>query len=169
MIDPESDPSDPSAFRWSHEGIRPPEAEEKRVPAAANENPAPAPTGPEQRRFPRIDLKLPVLYKIMADEPVLASTALNPCFPTRSGNVSVQGACLVLAERLPGGTILALSIHLAENHDKLSAVARVVWAEGADVPHHFLTGIEFIVVYRKHASKTEYMDPSVLQKLFHIP
>lgn len=74
----------------------------------------PEPPGSENRRFPRIDLKLPILYKILTEEPTVASVAAVPHLPTKTDNISPSGACLVLAERLPRGTVLALSIHLTD-------------------------------------------------------
>jgi hypothetical protein len=161
---PESESDDPKAFHWSPQGIRPPksDAPDDGKPAG---HAAPPPSGAEQRLYPRIDLKLPVLYKIMAEEPVVASTALQPFLPSKSDNISVKGVGLVLAEKLAKGTILALSIHMTEEKLKISAIGRVVWSQATDIPHHFLTGLEFIVVYKKTRSSTEYVDSSVLEKL----
>lgn len=166
--DPTPESEEPNGFVWSHQGIRPPVPNPK--PSAASlptSHAAPPPAGMEHRLYPRIDLKLPILYKILTEEPVVASTALHPYLPSRSDNISVKGVGLVLAERLSKGTILALSIHLAENKQKISAIARVVWSQPTETPHHFLTGLEFIVVYRKTQSATEYMNVSVLEALLH--
>jgi hypothetical protein len=166
---PEPDANDPKAFHWSPQGIRAPKPGESAPGAAPAGHAAPPPSGAEQRLYPRIDLKLPVLYKIMAEEPVVASTALQPYLPSKSDNISVKGVGLVLAEKLTKGTILALSIHMTEEKQKISAIARVVWSQPTDISHHFLTGLEFIVVYKKTRSATEYVDSSVMQKLLHPP
>jgi c-di-GMP-binding flagellar brake protein YcgR len=156
---------DNNEFHWTPEGIRRVE-EPAPVPSPASA-PArdydPAPDA-ESRRYPRIDLKVPILYRILTEEPNLASAGLHPDLPTRTDNISVTGAGLVLAEKLVPGTLLALSIHL-ESKKKISAVAKVVWSQPTETPHHHLTGLEFVVVYRKASSHTEYMSPIALKNL----
>lgn len=158
----------PEEFLWSHEGIHPRvgEAPPQPPPAAEAEG---AIDEMDQRRYPRIDLKLPVLYRVMGEEPATASQTLSPETPAKADNISFTGACLVLAERLPAGTNVALSIHLPEERQKISAVAKVVWSQDTDVMHHFLTGLHFIVLYKKTSTGTEYVTASLLQKFLHRP
>jgi c-di-GMP-binding flagellar brake protein YcgR len=123
----------------------------------------------EQRLYPRIDLELPILYKVMGEEPSVLSAGLHPDLPATSGNISVKGVCMVLAERIAKGTVLGLSIHVAGERQKISALARVVWSRPTETPHHFLTGLSFISVYRKTSTDMEVMDVSALEKLFTPP
>jgi hypothetical protein len=166
---PDQNPEDHEFF-WGAEGIRridqaePAAAFPAPVPAAAPEEPSAPLSAADHRRYPRIDLKLPILYRILAEEPTVASTAVQPFVSSESDNISPSGACLMLAECLPKGAVLALSIHL-EDRKKISAVGRVVWSQPTDVPHHFLTGLEFIVVYKKVHAHTEYMNADALQDL----
>jgi c-di-GMP-binding flagellar brake protein YcgR len=165
MPAPSSKRPDNNEFHWTPDGIRQVE-EPSRSPASGTPAPRaydPAPNA-ESRRYPRIDLKVPILYRILTEEPNLASTGLHPDLPTRTDNISVTGAGLVLAEKLASGTLLALSIHL-ESKKKISAVAKVVWSQPTETPHHHLTGLEFVVVYRKASSHTEYMSPAALKNL----
>ncbi|MBL8024095.1 MAG: PilZ domain-containing protein [Elusimicrobia bacterium] len=157
---------EPHEFHWTMEGIR----REAEIPApprsphlhvAAEDD---AVGDSENRRYPRIDLTLPILYKILPDAPLVASQAALPTVPTKVDNISPTGACLVLAEKLPKGTNLALSFHV-EKKGPISAVGRVVWAKPTETAHHFLTGLEFVVVYRKTHTKTEYLNTSVLKDL----
>jgi hypothetical protein len=156
---------DNNEFHWTPEGIRrveEPAAPPAMVPTSANAfDPAP---DAESRRYPRIDLKVPILYRILTEEPNLASAGLHPDLPTRTDNISVTGAGLLLAENIAPGTLLALSIHL-ENKKKISAVAKVVWSQPTETPHHHLTGLEFVVVYRKASAHTEYISPTALKSL----
>lgn len=153
-------------FHWSMEGIR------REVEPAVRLKPAPAkasgeedvPVGSENRRFPRIDLTLPILYKILPEEPLVASQATLPNVPSKVDNISPTGAGLVLAEKLPRGTHLALSLHVA-GKGAISAVGRVVWSKPTETAHHYLTGLEFVVVYRKTRTKTEYLNTDVLNDL----
>ena len=153
-------------FHWSVEGIR------RQAEPAARPVPAPSksmpeddlPPGAENRRYPRIDLAVPILYKILPEEPVVASQATHPDLHTKVDNISPTGACLVLAEKLPRGTNMALSLHVA-GKGAISAVGRVVWSKPTETAHHYLTGLEFVVVYRKTRAKTEYLDTDILKDL----
>lgn len=153
-------------FHWSMEGIR----REVEPPVRVKPSPAKStveedlPPGAENRRYPRIDLTLPILYKILPEEPLVASRATVPDLPTKMDNISPTGAGLVLAEKLPRGTILALSLHVA-GKGPISAVGRVVWSKPTETAHHYLTGLEFVVVYRKTRAKTEYLNTDILKDL----
>ncbi len=158
--------SETHEFHWSMEGIRrevEPAMRLKPVsPKASVEEDAPS--GSENRRYPRIDLTLPILYKILPEEPLVASQATLPDLPTKVDNISPTGAGLVLAEKLPRGTNLALSLHVA-GKGTISAVGRVVWSKPTETAHHYLTGLEFVVVYRKTRTKTEYLNTDILKDL----
>ena len=161
---------DDNEFLWGAEGIRRQEpSEPSSAPPAPVNAPegSPPPSAADHRRYPRIDLKLPILYKILNEEPTVASTAVRPFVQTESDNISPSGACLMLAETLPRGTVLALSIHL-EDRQKVSAVGKVVWSQPTDTPHHFLTGLEFVVVYKKARTRTEYLSNDSLQDLLGL-
>jgi hypothetical protein len=121
-------------------------------------------SGSDNRRYPRIDLTLPILYKILSDEPMVASHTTVPEKSTKVDNISPTGACLVLAEKLAKGTHLALSLHVAQK-GAISAVGRVVWSKPTETAHHYLTGLEFVVVYRKTRAKTEYLSHDILKDL----
>jgi hypothetical protein len=158
----------PSSFVWSPHGIEPlaPEVLPEPIPApsaSAEEDPG------DQRHFPRLDLKLPVLYRVVDGRSVGAAPSPAPGAPSsRSGhsdNISPTGACLLLAESLPQGTQVALTIHLEVTGEKISALGRVVWVKTTDNPAHFLTGLRFISVYKKTFTNVEYLDPEYLAGL----
>lgn len=153
-------------FHWSMEGIRQELEPSVRLKIASSKSSDDdeASSGSENRRYPRIDLALPILYKILPEEPLVASHSTLPEHPTKVGNISPTGACLVLAEKLPKGTHLALSLHMAQK-GAISAVGRVVWSKPTETAHHYLTGLEFVVVYRKTRTKTEYLNTDVLKDL----
>jgi hypothetical protein len=123
------------------------------------------------RKTPKIGViigsisRFPSFIKFCRKNPLVASHAAVPSKPgAAGGNISPTGACLVLAEKLARGTVLALSLHGLEG-GSVSAVGKVVWSKPTETAHHYLTGLEFVVVYRKTRSKTEYLNTDILKSL----
>ncbi len=157
---------EPHEFHWTMDGIRR-EAEPKPTVRPIPKDPVEEDLSKdaENRRYHRIDLTVPILYKILPEEPLVASHAAVPSKSgAAGGNISPTGACLVLAEKLARGTVLALSLHGLEG-GSVSAVGKVVWSKPTETAHHYLTGLEFVVVYRKTRSKTEYLNTDILKSL----
>lgn len=157
---------EPHEFHWTMDGIRR-EAEPKPLVRPVPRDPVDeeGARDADHRRYHRIDLTVPILYKILPEEPLVASQTTVPAKAgAAGGNISPTGACLVLAEKLPRGTVLALSLHGIEG-GSLSAVGKVVWSKPTETAHHYLTGLEFVVVYRKTRSKTEYLNTDILKNL----
>jgi hypothetical protein len=135
-----------TVFVWSGSDIR---RTSERRPAPR----AKAPCGGEvsassidHRRYPRLDLKLPILYRVMGHGPSRLPAAVRPALLAQSRDVSPLGLCLSLEELLQPGEVLSLSIHMVEEREKFDALARVVWSRPAAEPGHFLTGLQFVVV-----------------------
>lgn len=164
MVDDALSGSTEHHFHWSPGGIRPPSATPRTRPP--QDDVAPPPSHDEQRNYPRIDLRVPIVYRILDGEPMLASTAVAGTDKSgHSDNISAKGACLMLAEKLAKGTVLALTIHLPEPRQKISAVARVVWSTNTDVAHHHLIGLEFITLYRNAAGLMEPLQNDFLDQI----
>ena len=124
------------------------------VPAPAAANQPPAATGSiEHRRYPRLDLKLPILYKVLGQDSSLIPSNVRPYLMSESTNVSALGLCLNLPEEFAPGTVLALSIHMVDEREKFSAVGRVLWTQASTPDGHFLTGVQFVVVEGESVKK----------------
>jgi c-di-GMP-binding flagellar brake protein YcgR len=89
-----------------------------------------------RRRYPRIDLNLPVEYTMTID--------VAPSLSTRSGTIGGGGLMLYLPMTVAIGTMMRLKIHLPDQAT-ISCTARVVWLElltGLE-KNDFKTGVEF--------------------------
>ncbi|HOW27924.1 MAG TPA: PilZ domain-containing protein [Elusimicrobiota bacterium] len=104
----------------------------------------------ERRRYPRIDLSLPIMYKVVGSHYSQLPANVQPYLMADSKNVSPIGVCLDLAEHLPSGAILTLSIHPPDSKESFSAMARVVWSQASETPGHYSTGLQFVVVEGDH-------------------
>jgi c-di-GMP-binding flagellar brake protein YcgR len=88
-----------------------------------------------RRRYPRIDLSLPVEYT-MKEAPARCLA--------KSGTIGGGGLMLYLPVAVAVGTVMELKIHLLD-HVTVSGTARVVWTElltGLE-RDEFKTGVEF--------------------------
>lgn len=112
----------------------------KAAPGAKTLSPA------EQRRYPRLDLKLPILYRVMGRDASRIPSKVRPFLMAESTNISPLGLCLNLSEEFTPGTVLALSIHVVDRREKFNAVGRVQWTQPSDISDHYLTGVAFVVV-----------------------
>ncbi len=135
-----------TVYVWSGGGIEQIHKDSVENPSqlAPEANPAPRPE--DQRRFPRLDLKLPILYKVLGHNASRIPTHVRPYLLAQSTNISPIGLCFTLAEKFENGTVLALTIHVMEKKETFSAIGRVIWTQPADSTGHFLTGVEFVVV-----------------------
>jgi hypothetical protein len=150
--------ADEPMFVWSSADIRR-VAEPKRAPPA----PPPAATGRQKRprrasgtakntssvdsrRFPRLDLKLPILYRILQGDAGHLPAAVRAPLLAQSKDISPIGLCLSLEEQLSSGSLLELTLHMVERREKFEALARVVWSRPVGDSVHFLTGLQFVVV-----------------------
>ncbi|HRY30101.1 MAG TPA: PilZ domain-containing protein, partial [Elusimicrobiota bacterium] len=147
-----------SLFLWSADGVQ---RIRKRVrgffsaPAVSSAVP-PAPAA-DPRRYPRLDLKLPILYRVLSGGVSRLPPEIQPCLLAQSTNVSPIGLCLDLAEEMAPETVLALTIHVVDRREKFSAVGRVVWSKPSPQPGHFLTGLEFVVVKGENVKKEDHV------------
>lgn len=91
-----------------------------------------------RRRYPRIDLSLPVEY----------TTKEAPAYRlTRSGTIGGGGLMLYLPVNVAIGTVMELKIHLPDTL-RIPCTARVVWTElltGLE-GNDFKTGVEFVQI-----------------------
>jgi hypothetical protein len=147
-----------SLFVWSSGGIRRIRKKIKELlkPKPASASPLSPPGHSEHRRYPRLDLKLPILYKVLGEGASRIPTSVRPYLLAESSNVSPIGLCLSLEEPLPCDTVLALSIHMPEQRQKFSALGRVVWTRPADTPNHFLIGLQFVVVEKDKVREQDH-------------
>lgn len=146
MTQDESGAAKDSLFLWSSGGIRRVQEKITRIfrrsaPRAGGED-----KSAEPRRYPRLDLKLPIMYRILGEDASRIPPPVRPLLLAQSTNISPIGLCLSLAEELPPDTVLALSIHVMNPREKFSALGRVVWTKTGESPGEFLTGLQFVVI-----------------------
>lgn len=135
-----------TTFVWSMGGIRT-GLEASRPPAPKRRRRVPtADPSLDTRRYPRLDLKLPIQYRILGDSRAHVPGPVRPFLLAQSRDASPLGLCLALEEELPSGCVLALNVHLVEEREKFEALARVVWCRPAETPSLHLVGLQFVVV-----------------------
>jgi hypothetical protein len=111
----------------------------------------------ESRRYPRLDLEFPILYKVLGETNQRIPSEVRPYLLARSTNVSPLGLCMSLGEKLPNGTVLALTLHVVDRREKFHAIGRVTWTRpAAELPGRFLTGIQFVVVEGETVKREEH-------------
>lgn len=155
-------------YLWTGNGIvRIRRPVQKTSPPAANGH-ALFPPEPllEKRRYPRLDLELPILYKVLGEDIAKIPTKVRPFLMAQSTNVSPLGLCLNLVEQFNPGTVLALSIHVLEKREKFSAVGHVIWAKPSETPGYYLTGIRFVVVDGENVVREE--DQNRAAEMLHL-
>ena len=120
----------------------------------------------DSRRYPRLDLKLPILYRLVGDDISEAPIAVRPFLLAKSQDVSPIGLCMSLEEAFPIGSLLALTIHLVEPKEKFEALARVVWSRPSGDSIHNLIGLQFVVVDGAHVKEDRHARmEEILRKL----
>lgn len=93
----------------------------------------------ERRVNPRISIKLPVKYRVIAgqDEIKAIDVSENDEITTQTLNVSLGGVCLLTDQRLKVGSHLRLNITLPKFSCEISAFAEVVWSNNSGAGLHF--------------------------------
>jgi len=135
-----------TVFVWSSGDIRR-MSEEPRTPRhRAAPRPPPEPESVDTRRYPRVDLKLPILYRLVGEDLSEAPEAARPFLIARSRDVSSVGLCLSLEETFSTGSVLALTIYSVEAKEKFEALARVVWSRPEEGSGRRLVGLQFVVM-----------------------
>lgn len=101
----------------------------------------------EKRRFTRVELSLPVRYKVYHPDRLeieVADAALPKAAQLQ--NLSAGGLRLVTGEQLENGQVLELFFELPK-HGATRTVAKIVWCESLPEEKGFAAGIQFIPVY----------------------
>lgn len=144
-----------TVFLWHANGVQQMTRPAAAAPAAPEAAPAPKPSPSSKRQYPRLDMKLPILYRVLGQASRIP-TDVRPYLMAESKNISPIGLCLNLEEPLEPGTVLALTFHVLERREKFSAVGRVVWTEPAVPAGHHLTGLQFVVVEGDSVRREEH-------------
>jgi hypothetical protein len=131
-------------YVWSPGGITRVRRTLRSVPGPAVRA-LPEDAAPDKRRYHRLDLRLPILYKVMGDDASQIPLDVQPFLLAESANISPMGLCLELSEKLPRGATLSIRIHM-DKGESFTAVGCVAWTRPSDVHGHFLTGLKFVVV-----------------------
>ena len=145
-----------TVFVWSSSDIRCLTEEARPVHPHFRRPEPPLPVPLDSRRYPRLDLKLPILYRLVGEDISEAPVAIRPYLLAKSRDISPIGLCLSLEEAFPIGSLLALTIHLVEPKEKFEALARVVWSRLAGDSVHHLIGLQFVVVDGSHVKEDRH-------------
>ena len=76
----------------------------------------------ERRKFPRIPLIVKVKYDVLKGSPRRTEEA-------RSKNVSAEGICLTISEKIDIGALLRLKLFLQGEDDFITVSGEVVWVK----------------------------------------
>ncbi|MDI6641687.1 MAG: PilZ domain-containing protein [Elusimicrobiota bacterium] len=101
----------------------------------------------ERRKFPRIDCKVKVLYKILTDEEKHMFLEFSDYVREAvSRNLSPEGLCIKTGRYLSPGSNLAVEIIFPEISEPVRALGRVIWSKDLESSGEFYSGIEFIAI-----------------------
>ena len=107
--------------------------------------------GKERRRFPRIDGKISVQYRILSTFSSLDFKVLErKIFKGHTKNFSSNGLCIKTHNIIPLNAILDLVINFPERSIKV--VGRVAWSKETEKPGEFYTGIEYVAIADNQAN-----------------
>jgi c-di-GMP-binding flagellar brake protein YcgR len=95
----------------------------------------------ERRVYPRISVKVPVVYWLLEDLDEIKSILERKEKEKKRStlNISLGGMCLLADEPLKDGNILSLEIDVPDAPKKMKAIAEVVWSNETGGGIHFLT------------------------------
>ena len=86
--------------------------------------------GRERRAYPRVEMRVPVKYRVIAD---LASPAFDKIMAEvveqNSINISAGGACIRTDEPVSQDTVLLLMFEIPGTDAPVKTMARVAWCE----------------------------------------
>ena len=95
----------------------------------------------ERRVYPRISLKIPVVFRVLDDQEEIKSV-IELRKKEKHGHtmdVSLGGLCIVTDQPLREGSILSLEITIPDLAKALKAMAEVVWSSESGGGIRFLT------------------------------
>ncbi len=111
-----------------------------------------------RRRYPRVNVTLPVEYRVVGEPALPKVPAAAPVRPgprlrkTRTKTLGGGGLLLEAGERLPVGTRLALTVYLPDVSSNAAGIVeiackvRVVWVDimSEFAPDEYKCGVEFL-------------------------
>ena len=103
-------------------------------------------TGDDRRAHPRVDLRLPMRYQVLAHVGTAEFDKISAEIRKRDTiNISESGVCIRTSEHLASGTVVALIFSFPSLVDPVKAVASVVWCQpGKDGA--FRVGLRYVAV-----------------------
>jgi c-di-GMP-binding flagellar brake protein YcgR len=107
----------------------------------------------ERRNYPRIQVKVPIKYRVLDDQKEIQSLLerKEKEISTQTIDLSIGGLYIASEEKLLIGSILRLEMAFSENQKSLSAFAEVVWTNSSGGGVHFLAvqeeNVEFLRTY----------------------
>jgi len=105
----------------------------------------------DRRKFPRIDSKVKVIYKILTDEEKHMFLDFSDyAHEALSRNLSIEGLCIKTGKYLSPGSSIAVEIIFPEISEPVRALGRVIWSKDLESSGEFYSGIEFIAIKDKY-------------------
>ena len=103
----------------------------------------------ERRQFPRLAATVDIGYNILDKKQAEEKTVTK--------NISSGGICLIVYEKIPIGTPLALSLHISDINCTIKAKGKVIWSSyftvGQDKRERYDLGIEFTEIAESDRQK----------------
>lgn len=101
--------------------------------------------GFERRRFPRINVSVPINCRILTNISIGDFKVLeNRIYQGRTRNVSLKGLCIKTDKQIPADTIVEIKIDFPEQQVK--AVGRVIWSKEIKKSGEYYTGVELVII-----------------------
>lgn len=105
----------------------------------------------ERRKFPRLDKKVTIKYKILTDlERELLPDFQDLVQETVTRNISVQGVCIKTGHYVEPGKILGLEIQFPEIEEPIRGIGKIIWSKELYQKDEYYSGVEFIAMKEKH-------------------
>lgn len=130
-------------FVWSSGDLR---SMPEKPAARRSHRKAVIPPAIETRRYPRVDLRLSLQYRVLRGGPADIPSTVRPFLLAQSRDVTPLGMCLALSTALSIDSVLSLQVHGADGREKFEALGRVVWCRPAADGLLHLVGVQFVVV-----------------------
>jgi len=95
----------------------------------------------ERRRFPRVETKLPLKYKMIGK--------LRFCSMTYTKNISVGGAKFIVDRYINFADRIVVEITLAGQYTPVRVIAKVAWIQKMPYNDNYIIGGHFVDMSRK--------------------
>lgn len=111
--------------------------------------------GREKRAYPRVEMRIPVKYRVVADlNQVSLDRVVSEVVEQNSINMSAGGACIRTDEKLPQDAIVVLMFEIPGMGGPVKTVAKVAWCE-EDAAIGFKVGLQYLLLSEEQVKLIE--------------